>query len=151
MRLPDTFLAELRAPLSQLPELAQSFESTFNDIAAHSRAQFLPTPIISLPDGSETGTFLVLDLGGSNLRVAIVELLGNSGGDGDERLRISPQGSWLIPESLKSGTADTLFGWVAQRTAEIVQAYVATLAGKEREEVFAEGIRVGVAFSFPMQ
>ena len=139
---------ELRAPLSQLSEIAKCFETTFNHIAAHSSTQFLPTPIISLPSGSETGTFLALDLGGSNLRVAIVELLGC---DVDGRLRITLQENWLIPEPLKRGAAEALFSWVAQRMAGIVEAYVGALVDEEREEVLREGIPVGVAFSFPMQ
>jgi len=155
MHLRDTFLDRLRAPLLRLPELAKSFENTFNYIAAHSSTQFLPTPIISLPNGSETGTFVVLDLGGSNLRVAVVELLGRSACDEsrreDEILRITQQGNWPIPVPLKSGTAEVLFTWIAQRTAGIVEAYVGTLAEKVRGGVMAEGVPVGIAFSFPME
>lgn len=32
--------------------------------------------VTGLPDGSEVGTFLALDLGGTNLRVCRVQLLG---------------------------------------------------------------------------
>lgn len=37
----------------------------------------IPTWVMSFPDGSETGTFLALDLGGTNLRVCEITLLGD--------------------------------------------------------------------------
>jgi len=69
-------LKELTAPLDNLLQIAKDFCKTYHHLALNSSAQFLPTPITGLPDGREKGKFLALDLGGSNLRVGIVELFG---------------------------------------------------------------------------
>lgn len=57
-------------------QIAKCFSKTYHKLALNSSTQFLPTPITSLPDGTEKGKFLALDLGGSNLRVGVVELFG---------------------------------------------------------------------------
>ncbi|KAF8423360.1 hypothetical protein EV426DRAFT_603188 [Tirmania nivea] len=69
-------LKELTAPLDNLLQIAKDFSKIYHDLALSSSTQFLPTPITSLPDGKENGKFLALDLGGSNLRVGVVELCG---------------------------------------------------------------------------
>ncbi|KAF8477024.1 hypothetical protein BDZ91DRAFT_708561 [Kalaharituber pfeilii] len=74
----STILTELTAPLAVLADVASAFSKTYHDLAIKSSSQFLPTPITSLSNGKENGKFLALDLGGSNLRVAVVELFGNS-------------------------------------------------------------------------
>lgn len=72
-------LKELTAPLDNLLQIAKDFSKTYHELALSSSTQFLPTPITSLPDGKERGRFLALDLGGSNLRVGVVELFGGLG------------------------------------------------------------------------
>ena len=37
----------------------------------------IPTWVMGLPDGTEKGTYLALDLGGTNLRICEIELLGD--------------------------------------------------------------------------
>lgn len=60
----------------------------------------IPTYVQHIPNGSEKGTFLALDLGGTNLRVCEVTLLG------DHKwvrrvLRLSlPEQSILMPNAL---------------------------------------------------
>lgn len=71
-------LKELTAPLDNLLQIAKDFSKTYHNLALSSSTQFLSTPITSLPDGKEKGKILALDLGGSNLRVGVVELFGTS-------------------------------------------------------------------------
>lgn len=135
-------LQELEAPLKNLPQLAKDFEATFHDLALTSTSQFLPTPVRVLPSGNETGQFLALDLGGTNLRVGIVELFGRSALDtSGERLCIPTQGSWNIPEHLKSSTAEDLFHWVSERIRDVLRETSTT----------AEVMELGITFSFPME
>lgn len=77
------YRSDFQKPLHSLLHIARDFSATFHELALRSPAQFLPTPITSLPDGTERGRFLALDLGGSNLRVGVVELFGKGGGAGD--------------------------------------------------------------------
>jgi hexokinase len=59
-----------------LLNLATRFSETYSTLAKTSLEQFLVTPVTVLPTGKETGSFISIDVGGSNLRVGFVELLG---------------------------------------------------------------------------
>ncbi|KAK2763264.1 hypothetical protein FQN54_009900 [Arachnomyces sp. PD_36] len=74
----DAFLRPLQPDDATLYRLACSFSDLYRDLARTSDQQFLPTPVTSLPSGHETGRYLAIDVGGSNLRVAFIELLGDS-------------------------------------------------------------------------
>jgi hexokinase len=63
-----------------LLDLAYRFSTTYSDLARTSAQQFLVTPMTTLPTGKKS-QFLYIDLGGSDLRVGFVELLGNSEDD----------------------------------------------------------------------
>lgn len=160
-------LQRLETPLKNLSRLAQSFEDVFNHLALTSTSQLLPTPVRVLPTGEETGRFLALDLGGTNMRVGVVELFGEDppsengsydeedveedGSAGGGRLRITTQGSWNIPEYLKSSTAERYFAWVAEKMGDVVSGYLDAVDPVTREATLEEGMEVGIAFSFPME
>ncbi|KAI0079762.1 hexokinase [Panus rudis PR-1116 ss-1] len=66
----------------------------------------IPTFVTGVPNGSETGTFLALDLGGTNLRVCEVQLLGN------HKFTLRQQ-KYRVSEALKTGEASALFDYLA--------------------------------------
>ncbi|KIJ70418.1 hypothetical protein HYDPIDRAFT_105131 [Hydnomerulius pinastri MD-312] len=66
----------------------------------------IPTFVKGVPDGSETGTFLALDLGGTNLRVCEVTL------HGDKSFSLRQQ-KYKVSETLKTGEVTTLFDYLA--------------------------------------
>ncbi|KAL7271013.1 hypothetical protein RUND412_006261 [Rhizina undulata] len=145
----DEVLDEMKRPLDDLPAIARSFEAVYHSLAKNSASQFLPTPIRGLPDGQEKGRVLAMDLGGTNLRLGVVELFGEEGKK--ERLKIRPRVSWNIPENLKSGAAEVLFAWVAERIIEVLEQWLGGIEDAERESVKKEGVELGVTFSFPME
>ena len=83
----------------------------------------IPSFVTSLPTGNETGTFLVAHLGGTNLRVNAVQLLGNGEVNIVENKR-------LATNDLKSGSGETFFlmdsinhqELVTEKAPRIVQA-----------------------------
>lgn len=96
--------------------------------------------------------------GGSNLRVGFVELL--AGGDsgaringnsatgsahGDPRLRRLLEQSWPIGEYLKNENAESLFAWIGQCVATVVEQ-----ACGEWGLDCKDDLPMGVTFSFPM-
>lgn len=59
------------------------------------------TWVMDWPTGKETGSYLALDMGGTNFRVAEITLDGKRGFD-------VTQSKYLMPENLKVGTKDEL-------------------------------------------
>src|SRR5947207_6549881 len=72
----ERFLRPLILDENSLHTLAYQFSDVYRELALHSDEQFLPTPVTNLPSGEETGQYLAIDVGGTNLRVAFIELLG---------------------------------------------------------------------------
>lgn len=66
----------------------------------------VPSFVTGVPDGSEQGTFLALDLGGTNLRVCEVTLFGGNKFD-------IKQQKYKVSDELKSGSAKVLFDYIA--------------------------------------
>jgi hexokinase len=79
----EGFLKPLIIDESKLHVMAYQFSTVYRDLARKSEQQFLPTPVTCLPSGEETGHFLAIDVGGTNLRVAFIELLGDAADDND--------------------------------------------------------------------
>ena len=161
----DEFLAPLCLDEAVLYRLARSFSSTYRHLALTSNEQFLPTPVTQLPTGQETGRYLAIDVGGSNLRVAFIELLGEAvvsevrSADGFERSRDTIrkaqrqrvkrtlERAWPIQEHLKMDKADDLFAWIGDCIAEVVAESLTSDA--TRKEIPAE-LDMGITFSFPI-
>ncbi|KAF2244902.1 hexokinase [Trematosphaeria pertusa] len=94
-----------------------------------------PTWCMAFPDGNETGTFLALDMGGTNLRVCEVTLTEEKG-----EFDII-QSKYRMPEELKTGTADELWGYVADCLQQFIEYHHAD------EEI--EQLPLGFTFSYP--
>jgi hypothetical protein len=88
----DAFLRPLKPSDATLYRLACSFSDVYRTLALTSDQQFLPTPVTSLPSGQETGRYLAIDVGGSNLRVAFIELLGDSADETSDNGRNNSSG-----------------------------------------------------------
>ncbi|KAH7355049.1 hexokinase family protein-like protein [Rhexocercosporidium sp. MPI-PUGE-AT-0058] len=155
----SSFLAPLSISTSKIHSLARSLCSTFTSLAANSQEQFLPTPIsdsVLRPEGDESGRYLAIDIGGTNLRVGFIELLGSDetssettakGEDAVERSRVQRhlEKSWPIGEQLKHNKAEDLFAWIGKCIAEVVQDGSLAWPGDLPHE-----IPLGITFSFPM-
>ncbi|KAF5978756.1 hexokinase [Fusarium bulbicola] len=74
-----------------------------------------PTWVMQQPTGNETGKYLVLDLGGTNLRVFSVELFEEESG-----FKVN-QVTHKLPKELRSGPAETLWDFVAGHLEEFLK------------------------------
>ncbi|KAF8313046.1 hypothetical protein DL93DRAFT_2059334 [Clavulina sp. PMI_390] len=97
----------------------------------------IPTYVTGVPTGKETGTFLALDLGGTNLRVCEVKLDGNHG----FQLR---QQKYKVSEALKTGDARALFDYMA----DSVDSFLTQL-GPTGDDI--DSYHLGFTFSFPVE
>lgn len=102
----------------------------------------LPSFNYELPSGQERGTYLAVEVGGSNLRVALVDLRGRAAGKracGIRRNVITP-----IPEGVKAAEGYTFFDWMAKQIRHMLEEEGETRDG-------APPMRMGVAWSFPIE
>ncbi|CAK5262682.1 unnamed protein product [Mycena citricolor] len=112
----------------------------------------IPTFVTGVPDGSETGTFLALDLGGTNLQVRVCEVTLH--GDTTFTLR---QQKYKVSDALKTGEASTLFDYLA----DSVDAFLTSHPPSDHDQQhhygfgFAEPtpdvVHLGLTFSFPVE
>lgn len=98
-------------------------------------------PVTGVPNGSETGTFLALDLGGTNLRVCQVTLLGG----GKFTLQ---QSKYTVSEALKTGDVRNLFDYIAQCIDSFVTEH--DTEKDDREAGPPNELHLGFTFSFPV-
>lgn len=94
-----------------------------------------PTWCMAFPDGNEQGTYLALDMGGTNLRVCEVTLT-EAKGEFD-----IIQSKYRMPEELKTGTADELWGYIA----DCLQQFIEYHHGDEK----IADLPLGFTFSYP--
>eukprot|EP00834_Sanchytrium_tribonematis_P003925 NODE_171_length_14381_cov_0.662512.p2 type:complete len:464 gc:universal NODE_171_length_14381_cov_0.662512:4531-5922(+) len=96
--------------------------------------KMLPSYLFNIPTGNENGTYIALDLGGTNFRVVQVDLLGN-GQLKTEYLK------YTIPDHLKISNGDLLFDFIA----ECVKDFLI------KQQLHQEDQFLGFTFSFPCQ
>ncbi|KAF8931304.1 hexokinase A, partial [Haplosporangium gracile] len=92
-----------------------------------------PSFITRLPTGKETGLYLAIDMGGTNLRTAAVHLLG----DGQVGVTMEKH---EITHELKTGTGQAMFDWIADCTAALLKSVALDMGNAE--------LQMGVTFSF---
>ncbi|KAK4691031.1 hexokinase, partial [Lecanoromycetidae sp. Uapishka_2] len=97
-----------------------------------------PTWVMGFPDGHETGTFLALDMGGTNLRVCEIILLEEKG-----EFDII-QSKYRMPEELKTGESEELWEYIADCIQQFIE-YHHEVESLEK----LDKIPLGFTFSFP--
>ncbi|WVQ71653.1 hypothetical protein IAR50_001193 [Cryptococcus sp. DSM 104548] len=102
----------------------------------------IPAFVTGVPDGSEKGVFLALDLGGTNLRVCLIVLQGGNS------FKIKQQ-KYKVADSLRTGEARVLFDYIA----ESVDAFLTEVDAKHDDvDIPAnEPMHLGFTFSFPVE
>ena len=95
----------------------------------------IPGWVMDYPTGNETGDYLAIDLGGTNLRVVLVKLLGNHQFD-------TTQSKYRLPNRMRTTqNASELWDFIAESLKDFL------------EEQFPEGVHqtlpLGFTFSYP--
>nr|XP_039261313.1 hexokinase-2-like [Styela clava] len=104
------------------------------DTNESAKVKMLPSFVQALADGSENGTFLALDLGGTNFRVLLVKLEHGEKPEMDSQI-------YKMPEEVITGSGEKLFDHIAQCMAEFLT----------RLNMKHVKLPVGFTFSFPCQ
>lgn len=93
------------------------------------------TWVMGFPDGNEEGTFLALDMGGTNLRVCEITLTKEKG-----KFDIT-QSKYRMPDELRTGTAEQLWEYIGDCLQEFIEHHH---ADKELNK-----LPLGFTFSYP--
>ncbi|PPQ66277.1 hypothetical protein CVT26_010961 [Gymnopilus dilepis] len=107
----------------------------------------IPSFVTAVPDGTETGTFLALDLGGTNLRVCEVVLHGN-------KTFSLVQQKYRVSDALKTGEATALFDYLADSVDAFLTTHATTdyVTPTEDESLKEQPtVHLGLTFSFPVE
>ena len=142
----DDFLREaeelLLGPVESdgLRRFSEALKAQFRERLHVCGENMLPSFNHLLPTGREKGQYLALDVGGSTLRVALVELRGReAGGRESEIVQIE---TFRITPEIKQYEGMAFFDWLAARIHEVLS----------RDGRSTEGcIPMGLAWSFPIE
>uniref|UniRef100_A0A183V6K0 Phosphotransferase n=1 Tax=Toxocara canis TaxID=6265 RepID=A0A183V6K0_TOXCA len=118
-RVMDEMMTSIKKGLSDQPGMTSSLK-------------MLPSFVRAVPNGTERGDFLALDLGGTNFRVLLIKL---SGTEAEMNGKI-----YRIPETKMKGTGTELFDHIAACLANFME---------ENGLKGAEKLPLGFTFSFP--
>ncbi|XP_051977318.1 hexokinase-2-like [Xyrauchen texanus] len=137
----DKYLYHMRLSEENLMDVSRRFRREMDkglgrDTNATAAVKMLPTFVRSTPDGTETGNFLALDLGGTNFRVLLVKVSSN----GKQTVEMENQ-IYAIPENIMRGSGTELFDHIAECLANFLEK----LGIKEKL------LPLGFTFSFPCQ
>ncbi|KAG2200294.1 hypothetical protein INT47_000287 [Mucor saturninus] len=105
-------------------------------------ATMIPSFVTKLPTGNETGTFLSLDMGGTNLRISAVELKGQGQVQVLELKRVASK-------ELKTGEGSVFFDWIADAMEELVHKKAKHLFDTDQLQGI-EPLALGICWSFPV-
>jgi hexokinase len=100
-----------------------------------STIRMLPSYVQALPNGSETGVYYALDLGGTNFRVSRFQFLGAG------VAKLTDERKFTVPDiAMTAPTADGLFDFLAECMTQVTT-----------EDDGVDGGQYGFTFSFPTE
>ncbi|PNI75584.1 HK1 isoform 3 [Pan troglodytes] len=131
MRLSDETLIDIMTRFRK--EMKNGLSRDFNPTAT---VKMLPTFVRSIPDGSEKGDFIALDLGGSSFRILRVQV----NHEKNQNVHMESE-VYDTPENIVHGSGSQLFDHVAECLGDFM----------EKRKIKDKKLPVGFTFSFPCQ
>ncbi|XP_008585907.1 PREDICTED: hexokinase-1 [Galeopterus variegatus] len=131
MRLSDETLMDIMTRFKK--EMKNGLSRDFNPTAT---IKMLPTFVRSIPDGSEKGDFIALDLGGSSFRILRVQV----NHEKNQNVHMESE-VYDTPENIMHGSGSQLFDHVAECLGDFM----------EKRNIKDKRLPVGFTFSFPCQ
>ncbi|XP_030807059.1 hexokinase HKDC1-like [Camarhynchus parvulus] len=135
----DRFLHQLRLSDDVLQDVTARFQAEMlkglaRDTNPTAAVKMLPSFVRSLPDGSEKGEFLAVDLGGSQLRAHQVKVFD----DGKQSSQLESK-FYPTPKEVTQGNGAELFGYIADCLSDFM----------ETRNLKQKKLPLGFTFSFP--
>lgn len=123
---------------AHLLAMSERLKVQYREKLRESNCCMLPSFNHTLPSGSEKGTYLAMDVGGSTFRIALVELMGREAG-----VRVTKMESFPIDEKVKRLPGTQIFDWMAERIEGMLNA-------EGRKSTALSPIPLGLSWSFPL-
>ncbi|KAL1410136.1 hexokinase [Vanrija albida] len=118
--------------------IVTAFEETLDKgLQKSGEVVVIPTFVFGWPSGKETGDFLAVDLGGTNLRVCLVSLYGEG------KFEVT-QTKYRLTEEQKQGEGSELFDFCAQ----CLDSFIRDNLGRGDEDAL---LPLGFTFSYPCE
>ena len=125
--------------------MSSKLQVQFKEKLQCSNICMLPSYNHTLPTGHERGTYLTVDLGGSNLRVALVELGGKLASSERSSMEMVRIFTFRIDNTVRALEGQAFFAWMAEKIEEAIE-------DPQVKKVHGDGIfAMGIAWSFPVQ
>ena len=142
----QTYVEELLAMSKKLQaELTEQLHLGFSQT-------MLPSFNYELPTGQEGGRYLAIEVGGSNLRIAVVELYGREPPAGLQSMKIKCIMSFPIDTHIRQLKEYTFFDWIAERVKELLtKDFEDSSEGSSFIQASGRAYRMGLAWSFPIE
>uniref|UniRef100_A0A7N6BQI6 Hexokinase-2 n=1 Tax=Anabas testudineus TaxID=64144 RepID=A0A7N6BQI6_ANATE len=137
----DKYLYSMRFSDETLLDIMQRFRRELvqglgRDTNPTATLKMLPTFVRSIPDGSEKGDFIALDLGGSNFRILRVKV------SHEKKQTVQMESEiYDTPEDIIHGSGTRLFDHVAECLGDFM----------DKHKIKDKRLPVGFTFSFPCQ
>lgn len=131
------YISSFHVSASNLSRHSDSVFESFNEaLSQNSSITMLPNYDIS-PTGEESGDFLVIDLGGSTLRVAVVSIDPRSA----NKATVVIEKKWLVENSFKLVDLN-FFKWISAKIVETL--------GEQSVLSTKSVLKTGITWSFPL-
>ncbi|KAL8837167.1 MAG: hypothetical protein Q9170_002628 [Blastenia crenularia] len=137
-------LFEQQLRVEQLLAISKKLQAELEERLQSSPTCMLPSHNYTLPNGKEQGTYLAMEVGGSTLRVALVDLDGRN--RSGQSLRIRRIVTSTIDNRVRDLRGVAFFDWIAGRVAEMLSADRAAYDHTQLKEP----LPLGIAWSFPI-
>lgn len=139
----DLFECQLR--IDSLLSMSKKLQDQLRERLESSPQSMLPSHNYTLPTGQERGVYLAVEIGGSTLRVALVDL--GSKGAHEERVRVRRMECSPIDKTVRELEDLKFFDWMAERIREML-----AVDRKSHDHMqLDEPLRMGIAWSFPLE
>lgn len=137
----DSFLSHLESIFSitvnDANEIIENFHKEMGLGLAGMKSSLKMIPsFVSLPKGTEKGRYIVLDLGGTNIRIMAVVL------DGKGNINVNAISRLVIPHEIMCSTGEALFDYIAEHIRQFFEKH---LIGEQ------DTFELAFTFSFPVE
>ena len=145
----DDFLKDVKTKfehqthVEELLAMSKKLQAELQEQLRQGNSQaMLPSFTYQWPTGQEGGRYLALEVGGSTLRVALVELY---------PMKIRCIMSFPIDTSIRQLKKYTFFDWIVERVMELLKKDSGDSNGFGFVRASWTGIEMGLAWSFPIE